>query len=175
MRVPFCLVKSQMDQHPFQVLTKPEPPVAKWFGTKDPMWAVTSTRPWYEAAAVMFAAGAVTAKEVARSFGVTEPTVNNLIRQPFFQARVTELMQEHGGRDIMSLFRAEGFNSFVKLKELRDATTSPSTIQRSCALDILDRAFGKPVQRVENTQMPTSDDPVAEVRRLEEQNERLRK
>lgn len=139
------------------------------------MWELNTEKPWYHAAALMFAAGAVTAKEVAEAFGVSLPTVHNLIRQPWFQERVTQLMQEHGGRDIMTLFRSEGFNSFVMLKELRDDAKSPATIKRSCALDILDRAFGKPVQRVENTQMPTSDDPVAEVNRLEAANERLRK
>lgn len=122
----------------------------------------------------MFAAGAVTAKEVAEAFEVSLPTVHNLIRQQWFQEKVTALMAQHGGRDIMTLFRAEQFNSLVTLVEIRDAKTSAPTVRRACAVDILDRALGKPLQRVETSGSPTSSDPVAEVKQLEDANLRLR-
>lgn len=122
----------------------------------------------------MFAAGAVTAKEVAGAFKVSVPTVHNLIRQPWFQELVTMKMAEHGGRDIIALFKAEGFNSLVTLIELRDNEKVPGTVRSACARDILDRALGKPLQRVEQSNVPTSADPVAEVARLEEENTRRR-
>lgn len=139
------------------------------------MFELKTERTWHYAAALMMAAGAVTAKEIAAAFGVSLPTVHNLIRQQWFQERVTQLMQEHGGRDIMSLFRAESYNSFVTLTELRDDKKVSAPVRRVCAVDILDRALGKPVQRIENANAPTSNDPVAEVRRLEEDNARLQR
>lgn len=115
----------------------------------------------------MFAAGAVTAKEVASAFDVSVPTVHNLLRQQWFQERVTQLMAEHGGRDVMTLFKAEGFNSLVTLVEIRDEPKSGAAVRRASCIDILDRAYGKPLQRVEQTDGTHSDNPVAEVARLE--------
>lgn len=122
----------------------------------------------------MFAAGAVTQKEVAEAFGVSLPTVANLLRQQWFQERVTQLMQERGGRDVMELFRAEQFNSLLTIIEIRDDTKVSSNVRAVCARDILDRTLGKPVQRVETSGTVSSSDPVGEVKRLEENNERLR-
>lgn len=147
---------------------------ARLHGSKPPKFELVTEKPWHRAAALMFAAGAVTAKEVAEAFGVSVPTVYNVMRQPWFQERVTGLMAEHGGRDIMALFRAEGFNSLVTLVEIRDEPKTPPAVKRASCVDILDRAFGKPTQRVEHSEDPTSADPVAEVRRLEEENARRR-
>lgn len=143
-------------------------------GSKPPHHVLESERFWHNAAALMFAAGAVTAKEVAEAFGVSIPTVHNLIRQQWFQEKVTKLMADNGGRDIMSLFKAEGFNSLVTLIQIRDNEKAGSAVRRACAVDILDRSLGKPVQRIEDTRGPVSADPVAEVKQLEEANDRLR-
>lgn len=116
----------------------------------------------------MFAAGSVTQKEVAEAFGVSLPTVANLLRQQWFQERVTQLMQERGGRDVMELFKAEQFNSLLTIIEIRDDTKVSSAVRRACAADVLDRTLGKPVQRVETTGLVSSADPVTEVRQLEE-------
>lgn len=124
--------------------------------------------------ALMFAAGAVTQKEVAEAFGVSLPTVSNLLRQQWFQERVTQLMQARGGRDVMELFKAEQYNSFLTIIEIRDNEKISPAVRKACAADILDRALGKPLQRVETTGTVTSSDPVGEVKRLEEQNARLR-
>lgn len=143
-------------------------------GTKTPTYEIQKELPWHRQAALMFAAGAVTITEVAQAFGVKNQTVGNLLRQPWFQERVNLLMAEKGGRDVMAMFRAETYGSIVTLIELRDSDKVPSPVRRACAVDILDRALGKPLQRVESSNVPTSDDPVAEVKRLEEANERLR-
>jgi hypothetical protein len=143
-------------------------------GAKPPKWEIVEEKPWHFAAALMFARGEVTSKEVAEAFDVSPVTVRNLLRQPWFQERVTKLMVEHGGRDIMQLFRAEGFNSLVTLVEIRDDTKVSASVRSANARDILDRALGKPIQRIEQSNLPTSADPVDEVKRLEEANERLR-
>lgn len=122
----------------------------------------------------MFARGEVSGAEVARAFDVSLPTIYNLMRQPWFQERVTTMMAEHGGKDIMALFRAEGWNSLVTLVELRDESKVSATVRASCARDILDRALGKPLQRIETSDEVRSADPVAEAERLKEDNARRR-
>lgn len=122
----------------------------------------------------MFAAGSITTREVATAFGVSEETVRNVLRQDWFQETVTKLMAEQGGRDIMALFRGETINSLVTLVELRDGKDTPKAVKRACCTDILDRALGKPLQRVEQSGSPKSDDPVREAQQLEEANTRLR-
>lgn len=140
---------------------------ARLHGLKPPATVIQKEKTWHYAAALMMAAGSVTAQEVAEAFNVTPQTINNLVRQPWFQEQVTTLMREHGGRDIMELFRAETFNSLVTLTELRDNAKVPAAVRRASASDILDRALGKALQRNENVNNPTSSDPVSEVARLE--------
>lgn len=146
----------------------------KFIGVRDPLYQVPYEKPWHKVAAVMFAKGASTLREVADICDVDTRTVNNLLRTEWFQKRITDLMLEYGAKDIMTLFKAESVNSLVTLVELRDNEKAPSAVRRASAVDILDRALGKPVQRTENVEVPTSSDPVAEVKRLEEQNSRLR-
>lgn len=115
----------------------------------------------------MFAGGETTIKDVADGCGVDRATVSNLLKQKWFQERVTSLMAERGGRDIMQLFRAEQFNSLVTLIDIRDDESASRRDRLTSAMTILDRALGKPVQRVESSNVPTSSDPVSEVARLE--------
>jgi hypothetical protein len=58
--------------------------------------------------------------------------------------------------------------------DLRDDTKSPPIVRANICRDILDRTLGKPVQRIENSDMTPSDDPVAEARRLKEELARSR-
>jgi AcrR family transcriptional regulator len=137
-------------------------------------WPVDLEKTWHKAAAVLFAKGATTINEVAETVGVNRATVRNLLKQPWFQKRVTDLMLEYGAKDIMALFKAESMNSLITLVELRDNEKAPSAVRRASAVDILDRALGKPLQRTETSEAPKSSDPVAEVARLEAQNAHLR-
>ena len=143
-------------------------------GSKPPRWELEREFPWHRAAALCFARGA-TSREVARSLGKSEPAVQNLIHQPWFQKEVTTLMEGYGHRDLAALFQAEQFNSLTTLTELRDNPKVPASARIACARDILDRALGKPVQRVETLGLPVSSDPVAEVAQLSEEINRLRK
>jgi hypothetical protein len=145
----------------------------KFRGVKDPMWDLDKEQPWHRMAAFAFALGA-TCKDVAQRLGRSEPAVQNLLRQKWFQKEVTAIMAEYGARDVMDMFRAEQFNSLVTLVEMRDNPKVAAACRITCARDILDRALGKPVQRVETTSVPVSDDPVAEVERLEQEVNRMR-
>ena len=143
-------------------------------GTKEPMWELNSEQAWHKVAAIIFASGK-SAREVARLLDRSEPAVQNLTRQKWFQAQVTEMIVELGGsRDIMKLIQGEQFNSLNTLVEMRDNPRVPSASRIQCARDILDRGLGKPTQRIEMSHEVHSDDPVAEVEKLEQENNRLR-
>lgn len=144
----------------------------KFVGAKDPMWELTSEQPWHRFAAYAFAMGA-NMKDVARRLGKSEPAVQNLVRQPWFQKEINTLMSELG-RNIYQMFEAESINCLTTLVEMRDNPRVPAHARILCAKDILDRGLGKPVQRIETANVASSDDPVAEVERLEEEVNRLR-
>ena len=143
-------------------------------GQLPPKHILSEEEPWHYAAAMMFARGEVTQKEVANAFGVAPSTIRNLLRQPWFQERVLTLMGEHGGRDVMALFKAECINSLAVLVDIRDDDKAPKAVRHSSAVAILDRALGKPKQFVETADSPSSADPVAEVAMLQERNRRIR-
>ena len=150
-----------------------KPPLASFFNSTEPRWEVEKEQPWHRAAAFAFALGA-TAKDVAKQLGRAELTVQNLLRQTWFQANVTALMAEYGGRDIMELLRAEQINSLCTLIEIRDNPKAASAARVVCARDILDRTLGKPMQRVEMVADTASENPVEEVERLEAEVNRLK-
>lgn len=142
--------------------------------SRRPEYVLTHEKPWHRAAAYLFATGCVSTREVATACNVSEPTVRNLLRHDWFQERVTKLMGENGGKDIMSMFRAEQFRTLAVLLDLRDNLTTPAPVKFNVCRDILDRTLGKPVQRIETEDKTQSDDPVAEAKRLEEELQRTR-
>ena len=145
----------------------------KFMGVKEPMWDLPKEQPWHRKAAWALAQGH-SLKEVAHLLDRSEPAVQNLMRQRWFQAEVNTIMAECGGRDVMALIRAEAFDSVNTLRDLRDSPKVPAAVRATCAKDILDRAMGKPLQRVETAQVAASEDPVAEVERLEQEVNRLK-
>jgi hypothetical protein len=106
--------------------------------------------------------------------GKSEPAVQNLLRQPWFQKKVTTLLAKEGNKDIARLFQGEQYSSLVTVTKLRDDPEVPAAVRLAASKDILDRVLGKPTQRVEMSHEVVSDDPVSEVQRLEEENNRLR-
>jgi hypothetical protein len=111
---------------------------------------------------------------LARAFDKSEVWISNLIRQPWFLERVWAIMSEEGGIPAIEPFRAEQLSSLATLVELRDNPKVPASARVQCARDILDRALGKPVQRVEAAGEVRSADPVAEVERLEAEVKQLK-
>lgn len=148
-------------------------PEGRLNGAKPPLWPLGKEQLWHRAAASIFACG-VCVRDVARQLGKSETTLQNLTRQPWFQEEVSRLMREQG-RDMNALFAAEQINSLQTLVKLRDDRNTPAAARIQCARDILDRALGKPVQRVETSGIPVSDDPVAEAEALTLEINRLRR
>ena len=136
------------------------------------MWDVVQEKPIHRTAAMLFASGWTT-REVAKACDLGEGTVRNLLRTPWFQERVTQLLALNGGQDIMALFRSEQFASLATLIEVRDDPKASAAVRAKVANDILDRVLGRAVQRIESTNVPHSSDPVAETAQLAEENKRL--
>jgi hypothetical protein len=78
-------------------------------------------------------------------------------------------------RDIMDLFKDERINSLMTLVAIRDNENAPPVARVQAARDILDRAMGRPAQRIETVNEVRSDNPVAEVERLEAEIRQLSK
>lgn len=131
-------------------------------------------KPHHRVAAYMFAQG-MNSKEIAAALDYTPNAVRDWLKIKWFQTNVTKLLHDNGGKDILELFKAEQFNSLATLLELRDSDKVSATVRANVAMNILDRAGGKPVVRVETTNTTKSDDPVAECARLEAENARLNK
>lgn len=144
-----------------------------FIGARDPTWELEHEQPWHNAASYLFATGKG-AKWVAAALGKSQPAVQNLLRQPWFQKKVTKLLAAEGNKDISKLFQGEQYNSLSTMVQLRDDPEIPAAVRANISMNILDRTLGKPTQRVEVAHEATSDDPVEEVRRLEEENARLR-
>src|SRR6267142_5380758 len=165
------------NEHEVRVETQRTDPLRvnpHFVGTKEPMWELNSEQAWHKVAAFVFATG-VSAREVAKRLDRSEPAVQNLTRQKWFQEQVTQIIAElGGGKDIMPLIQGEQMNSLGTLVEMRDNPRVPAAARISCARDILDRGLGKPTQRIEMSHEVHSDDPVAEVEKLEQENNRLR-
>jgi hypothetical protein len=142
-------------------------------GARPPIWDLEHEQPWHRTAAYFFAMGD-TSKNVALKLGKSQPAVQNLLRQPWFQKLVTQLMAENGNRDISKLFQAEQLNNYCTLVEIRDSPDTSAAIKLKCAEVMLDRSMGKATQRVELSHETASEDPVAEFERLEAENKRLR-
>lgn len=119
---------------------------------------------WNQHAARYLALGA-TPSETAVACGVHINTIYGLTNTPWFQERVTRLMADLDV-DIMSQFKGLRTAAVLKLGELA-ATAKSEVVQLSAVKEILDRNFGKSVQRVEADTTVRSADPVAEVAALQ--------
>jgi hypothetical protein len=111
--------------------------------------------------------------EVAATCEVSDASVTNWLKAPWFQERVDWYIKDKC-QDVMAFFEQQALRSAKVLVELRDNPKTSPTVRRLCACDILDRHLGKPTQNIHVERGPISDDPVAEVRRLEEANARLK-
>lgn len=129
-------------------------------------------KPWHRQAAYMFASGKVTIKQVAEACDVCVASVRSLLKNGWFQETVNLLMKEMGGVSVLELFKAEQINSLVTLTELRDDPKQSGSVRRASAVDILDRAMGKPIQTVVTDNTVRSVDPAAEAEQLKAELQR---
>jgi hypothetical protein len=113
---------------------------AIFHGSRKPWYEIKLEMPAHITAAHMAAMG-VSIRRISRTFGKSEVWASNLVRQPFFQARVAAIAE--------TLFRdmwAERRLKPLTLVALHDAGGSVD-VRVSYAVDILDRPCSWPLSR----------------------------
>ena len=123
---------------------------------------------WHRQAAYLLLSGK-TVKKVAQIFEKTPATITNLLKNTWFQRIMTEVSETEGAVDVMQLIRAEALSSLGTMIELRDNLDVSPTVRSNIAMNLLDRAYGKPVQKVEATTEIRSTDPVKEAEQIQKQ------
>lgn len=117
-------------------------------------------------AAYMVASGAKV-RTIADQLEVSEATVYNWIRQPWFQANVTQIQQDEFGGDISAMLKTAATSAVLVTMDLMQNSID-DRVKLNAAKDILDRYRGKPTNFVHNLNHQISEDPQAEMKRLEE-------
>lgn len=91
-----------------------------------------------------------TNKEIAERTGMTSVAVSNILRQPWAQTRVLEIIHENGGDAVRHLLLDNAVKAVERLVvEIDNPQARPS--ERIVAADkLLDRLYGKPNQPIEH-------------------------
>lgn len=133
-----------------------------------PKHVVANEKPWHRAAMILTASG-MAAREIGLECGVAVETVRNAQKQPWFRARVNELVEKLGTKDTFEMFKAEVQTAQQTVLDIMQNSKSDA-LKLTAANSVLDRVFGKATQRVEvGAKEVRSADPVAEVARLEQE------
>lgn len=143
-------------------------------GPRSGTYQSQSESPHQRLAIQLFAKGC-TIKEVATALEMTSAAVGGWLRTPWFQKKVTDLMEAAGVDGIMEVLKGEAMNSVLTLIEIRDDKAANAATRKDAAKDILERIYGKPAQQVTIDQTNRVADPIAEAARIERENEILRK
>ena len=135
-------------------------------------WELQREQTWHRNAAHLAATGCSMHK-IGRLLGKAYQTISNLFRQKFFQQMIREELAA-SQRDIRELFRNELISNLAVLAEIRDDPNAPANSRVLSVKEICDRALGRPVQPIEsNEKQLHSDDPWAEVQKLEAEVDRM--
>lgn len=130
-------------------------------------------KPWMRQAAYMFAAN-WSPKQVALACDVSYERVKDLLQTPWFNEQVVQLIEQNGGKDLLTMFREEVLAAHATLCELRDDKNVSPSVRAKICFEQINRVYGTPTSKVEVSSTPASSDPVAEAARLEAEVERLR-
>lgn len=87
-------------------------------------------------------------REIARKTGWSSCGVSNVCRQPWAQKIILSEITKAGRDQVEALLNTEDINSLMKLVELRDDPNVVPETQRKCAVDLLDRKYGRPNQPI---------------------------
>lgn len=118
-------------------------------GDQPPNQPVNKERPVHVLMCYMAAAGKTTA-EIADKTGYTKEYVRQIQRQPWFRKRFLQLAAEAGKDEVKAFLGVETLASLEVLVEVRDNNNEKGATRVAAANAILDRALGKPTQKVES-------------------------
>jgi transcriptional regulator with XRE-family HTH domain len=148
------------------------------FNPKLPNLAIIHEKPEHRVILYMKAEG-YTNSEVADRLGMSVAWISQVTRQPWFQLRLMEELKRAGRGGLMDFLKVQAESSLYTLVDLRDRAESEQ-VRATCAINLLDRFLGKPVQRSEVRMevKKTAEEVQAidvEWKRLEEEEQRLTK
>ena len=132
-----------------------------------PTQVILEEKPHHITLAYLLAAGRTRA-EIGEVLKMDPGTISQIIRQPFFQARLKRITEE-SGRDLVKAFlENEVLPSLEVLRSVRDNTQEKGTTRVLASNSILDRFLGKPMVHVEsktNLNIHTAAETVDQVQR----------
>jgi hypothetical protein len=120
----------------------------KLHGDRGPNQTLNREQPVHVLMCYMLASGK-TPKEVAEATGYAEASVKLIAKQPWFRKRFLRITSEAGKNQVESFLAGETLSSLETLVLIRDSDKAPGATRIAAANSILDRALGKPTQKVE--------------------------
>lgn len=149
-----------------------------FFNGKDPNLAILHEKPEHRLMVMMKMRGASN-NEIAQASGFTVPWVSQVLRQPWARQFMASEMTKAGSNAVEKLLEGAAEDSVLTLIELRDDTNVAAAVRRQSSVDLLDRFMGKPMQKVEatnvnvNVDVSTVEKIDAEIVELERQERQL--
>jgi hypothetical protein len=138
-------VNSDLSDHPVAESYAEDPD--RLFNDRDPNLAIAHEKPEHRLAVYMKARGASN-NEIARALGYTAPWVSQLVRQPWFRARLVAEQRSAGIDELRSTIEGAALDSVLTLIDLRDNVANPPAVRRTAADSLLDRYLGKPAVKI---------------------------
>lgn len=116
-------------------------------GYRPPNLACTFEKPEHRLLLYLKAQG-YSNREVAQKTGYTEAWVSQITRQPWFLKRLLTEVRAAGREGLQKFMQVQAEESLYKVVQLRE-TAKSEVVQLGAAINLLDRFFGKPIQRTE--------------------------
>jgi DNA-binding CsgD family transcriptional regulator len=113
-------------------------------------------------------------KKIAERLHITPVTVANVIRQPWAQKRILEIIHEKGGDAVSELLNGAAVDAVQRLIIEKDNMEARSAERTAAADKILDRIFGKPNQPLQYTTVDPKNLSDAELEAILRREENLR-
>ena len=124
-----------------------------FFNRKDPNLRLLHEKPEHRIA-IMLKAQGKSNNEIADLTGYSVAWVSQIMRQPWAQERILQILKEAGSDVIGSLLASTAEDSIFQIVKLRD-TSEDDAVKLRASQDLLDRYLGKPTQRVESNAQVT--------------------
>jgi hypothetical protein len=143
-------------------------------GGNPPNLAIIEESPHHRLISYLVAQG-FSKTEIARKTGYTIPWVSQITRQPWFRLRLVQELKEAGQDAVSATLKASVLDSVFTMVEIRDDPTTTKAVKLAACNSILDRYFGKPVQKneIEDKRTPPSTPEISaldkEIQQIEEQ------
>lgn len=96
--------------------------------------------------------------EIAEQTGFSAVAVSNIIRQPWAQKRILDIIHDSGQNAVQQLLASEAYESVQRLVIERDNPNARPSERIAAADKLLDRALGKPSQPLDHTIQSKIDD-----------------